>query len=132
MEPPCVMGKSVVTATGPSLAKMRLARNHRLSMVMLPVRWNTKKRRLRSIALPSIQKVDLRGRHPFTRHTHAFELPTSPSTAANERNPDKAKLKETILALRAGGWSYRQIGREVGLHWTRVGQILKASHQNGT
>jgi DNA-directed RNA polymerase specialized sigma24 family protein len=41
------------------------------------------------------------------------------------RNPDKAKLKEIILALRAAGWSYRQIGREVGLHWTRVGQILR-------
>jgi hypothetical protein len=49
----------------------------------------------------------------------------SPSTAANERNPDKAKLKETILVLREMGWSYRQIGREVGLHWTRVGQILR-------
>jgi hypothetical protein len=34
-------------------------------------------------------------------------------------------LKETILMLREMGWSYRQIGREVGLHWTRVGQILK-------
>lgn len=45
----------------------------------------------------------------------------------NQRNPDKAKLKETILALREMGWSYRQIGREVGLHWTRVGQILKSS-----
>jgi DNA-directed RNA polymerase specialized sigma24 family protein len=56
-------------------------------------------------------------------------LPISPSTAANERNPDKAKLKETILALRAAGWSYRQIGREVGLHWTRVGQIVKRALQ---
>jgi lambda repressor-like predicted transcriptional regulator len=34
-------------------------------------------------------------------------------------------MKETILALRAAGWSYRQIAREVGLHWTRIGQILK-------
>ncbi len=25
--------------------------------------------------------------------------------------PDKAKLKETILTLRAQGWSYREIGR---------------------
>jgi hypothetical protein len=54
-----------------------------------------------------------------------FDLPTSASTAADLRHPDKAKLKETILALRAAGWSYRQIGREVGLHWTRIGQILK-------
>ncbi len=66
-----------------------------------------------------------RARFPYTRHTHEFEFPVSPSTAADQRNPDKAKLKETILALRAAGWSYRQIGREVGLHWTRVGQILR-------
>jgi hypothetical protein len=38
-------------------------------------------------------------------------------------------LKETILALREMGWSYRQIGREVGLHWTRVGQILKDANR---
>jgi len=63
--------------------------------------------------------------HPFTRHTLEFELPVSASTAANKRNPDKVKLKETILALHERGWSYRQIGREVGLHWTRVGQILR-------
>jgi transcriptional regulator len=36
-------------------------------------------------------------------------------------------LKETILALRAQGWTYRQIAREVGLHWTRVGQIVRRS-----
>jgi hypothetical protein len=54
-------------------------------------------------------------------------LPVSPSKAADLRNPDKAKLKETILALREMGWSYRQIGREVGLHWTRVGQILRGA-----
>jgi DNA-directed RNA polymerase specialized sigma24 family protein len=34
-------------------------------------------------------------------------------------------LKEAILALRAQGWSYRQIAAEVGLHWTRVGQIVR-------
>jgi DNA invertase Pin-like site-specific DNA recombinase len=44
---------------------------------------------------------------------------------ADQRNPDKAQLKETILALRAAGQSYRQIGREVGLHRTQVGQILR-------
>jgi DNA-directed RNA polymerase specialized sigma24 family protein len=60
-----------------------------------------------------------------TRHTHEFDLPVSASAAANQGYPDKAKMKETILALRAEGWSYRQIAREVGLHWTRVGQILK-------
>jgi DNA-directed RNA polymerase specialized sigma24 family protein len=29
------------------------------------------------------------------------------------------------MQLRAQGWSYREIAREVGLHWTRVGQILR-------
>jgi hypothetical protein len=29
------------------------------------------------------------------------------------------------LALHEQGWSYREIGREVGLHWTRVGQIVR-------
>jgi len=68
--------------------------------------------------------VDLRGRCPFPRHTLTFELPVSPSMTAN---PDKTKLKETIRALRDLGWSYREIGREVGLHWTRVGQIVRST-----
>jgi hypothetical protein len=75
--------------------------------------------------LSTLRDTIERGRHPFTRHTHQFDLPVSASAVADLRNPDKAKLKETILVLRAAGWSYRQIGREVGLHWTRVGQILK-------
>ena len=65
------------------------------------------------------------GSRPSTRHTLQFELPVAAATVADQRNPDKQKLKETILALREMGWSYRQIGREVGLYWTRVGQILR-------
>jgi transposase len=42
------------------------------------------------------------------------------------RHPDKEKLRETILTLHAQGMSYREIGREVGLHWTRVGQIIQS------
>ncbi len=49
----------------------------------------------------------------------------SPSTTANQRCPDKAKPKETILALRAMGWSYREIARGVGLQRTKVGQIVR-------
>ncbi len=67
---------------------------------------------------------------PYTRHTLEFNLPVSPSTAANERHPDKTRLKETILALRVMGWSYREIAREVGLHWTRVGQIVRQTDYN--
>ncbi len=68
-----------------------------------------------------------RGGLPYTRHKHEFDLPVSPSTAVNQRYPDKAQLKETVLALCEMGWSYRQIGREVRLHWTRVGQIVRRS-----
>jgi hypothetical protein len=28
------------------------------------------------------------------------------------------------------GWSYRQIAAEVGLHWTRVGQIVRLADKN--
>jgi serine/threonine protein kinase len=47
------------------------------------------------------------------------------STEADLRQPNKEKLRETILTLRAQGLSYREIGSEVGLHWTWIGQILK-------
>ena len=73
------------------------------------------------------QKVDLGGYVLYTRHTHRFEIPLPPSTESDLRHPDKEKLHETILTLRAQGMSYREIGREVGLHWTRIGQILKRS-----
>ncbi|NUQ06868.1 MAG: hypothetical protein HUU31_23505 [Anaerolineae bacterium] len=36
-------------------------------------------------------------------------------------------LRETVLALREQGRSYRQIAREVGIHWTQVGQIAKSA-----
>jgi len=75
--------------------------------------------------LSPIRDKNERGRLPYTRHTHQFNLRVNPSTAADHRHPDKAKLHATILARREQGWSYREIGREVGLHWTRVGQILK-------
>lgn len=32
-------------------------------------------------------------------------------------------MREKILRLRAQGLSYREIAREIGLHWTRVRQI---------
>jgi DNA-directed RNA polymerase specialized sigma24 family protein len=46
-----------------------------------------------------------------------------PSSA--QKYSDKAEQRRVILALREQGWSYREIGREVGLHWTRVGQIVR-------
>jgi len=46
-----------------------------------------------------------------------------PSNA--QKYSDKTEQKRVILELRALGWSYREIAAEVGLHWTRVGQILR-------
>jgi hypothetical protein len=68
------------------------------------------------------------------KRDHTWDLPPSVgepssiigiSAVVYRRHPDKAQLKETILALRAARWSYREIGREVGVHFTRIGQILK-------
>jgi len=42
-----------------------------------------------------------------------------------QKFPDKSEQRRVILQLRAQGWSYREIAEEVGLHWTRVGQIIK-------
>jgi hypothetical protein len=64
-----------------------------------------------------------RGRHPFTRHTLEFELPVS--AACKRKYSDKAEQRRVIVELRVLGWSYREIAEEVGLHWTRVGQILR-------
>lgn len=69
--------------------------------------------------------VDLRGSHPYTRHKLTFELPVFPSNA--QKYTDKTEQRRVIMALRAQGWSYREIAEEVGLHWTRVGQIVKSA-----
>ena len=47
------------------------------------------------------------------------------STKSDLRNADKAKLRADILVMREHGMSYRQIAHAVGLHWTRVQQIVK-------
>jgi DNA-directed RNA polymerase specialized sigma24 family protein len=33
------------------------------------------------------------------------------------------------MQLHAQGWSYREIAAEVGLHWTRVGQIVRQTDE---
>jgi hypothetical protein len=38
---------------------------------------------------------------------------------------DKEQLRADILNLRSQGMSYRQIGKALGIHWTRVGQIAR-------
>ena len=69
--------------------------------------------------------VDLRDSVPLTRHIHRFDIAVVQSTESRLRNPDKEQLRADILTMRAKGMSYRQIAREVGLHWTRIQQILK-------
>lgn len=54
-----------------------------------------------------------------------FDIPMPASTESDRRNPDKEQLCADSLAMRANGMSYRQIAHEIGLHWTRVGQIVK-------
>jgi DNA-directed RNA polymerase specialized sigma24 family protein len=49
------------------------------------------------------------------------------SAGSNQKYLDKAEQRRVILELRVLGWSYRQIAEEVGLHWTRVRQILRDS-----
>lgn len=70
--------------------------------------------------------LDLRVSVPLTRHILQFDIPLPPSTESALRNPDKDTLRQTILDLRAKDMSYRQIAEIVGLHWTRIPQILKS------
>ncbi|MCA9884894.1 MAG: helix-turn-helix domain-containing protein [Anaerolineae bacterium] len=54
-----------------------------------------------------------------------FKVSISTSTVSNLKHPDKHKLRATMIRLRQQGKSYRQIGNSLGIHWTRVSQILK-------
>jgi hypothetical protein len=67
-----------------------------------------------------------RASNPKTRHTLEFALPLPASTITNQQVSDKAKVRETIFQLRAEGLSYREIAKVVGLHFTRIRQILLA------
>lgn len=55
-----------------------------------------------------------------------FALAQSDIAVATQRNPDKELLSATILELREQGMSYREIAQQVGLHWTRIQQIVKS------
>jgi len=70
--------------------------------------------------------VDLRVSGTLTRHKLQFDVPVPASTASDHRNPDKAQLLADILIMRERGMSYREIGAALGIHWTRVGQIVKS------
>ena len=66
-----------------------------------------------------------RGTGTLTRHIQGFAITPSPSTLARDFWPDKQLLRDRIIELRAQGLSFRRISAVVGLHWTRVAQILK-------
>lgn len=80
--------------------------------------------------MPSVQNLDLRGYVPFPRLKQPFEVAYSDDFLAKERNPDKDLLRVTVLALREQGRSYREIAQAVGLHWTRVQQIVKSAGES--
>jgi hypothetical protein len=56
--------------------------------------------------------------------TLRFELTHSRHSAPG-RLTDGQQLAQCIRMLRADGQSYREIGAALGIHWTRVGQILR-------
>ena len=58
-----------------------------------------------------------------------FELAQSDIAIAAQRNPDKALLHATIMEPREQGMSYREISPVVGLHWTRIQQIVKSHNE---
>lgn len=71
--------------------------------------------------------MDLRVSGTLTRHILRFNIPLPASTESDLRNPDKTQLRADILVMRAKGMSYRKIGVALGIHWTRVQQIVKSS-----
>lgn len=69
--------------------------------------------------------LDLRVSGTLTRHVLRFDILLPASTESDLRNPDKEQLRADILVMRESGMSYRQIAREVGLHWTRCSRLSK-------
>lgn len=66
----------------------------------------------------------LRGHVPLTRHFYTFDIPVPLSTASSLRHPDEEQLRADILMMFRRDVSYRQIGVVLGIHWTRVGQLI--------
>jgi len=54
-----------------------------------------------------------------------FDIPVAPTTLSDQRYTNKGYLKSINLEMQGSGMSYRQIGTALGIHWTRVGQIMK-------
>lgn len=73
--------------------------------------------------------MDLRGRVPYTRHKLDLTISIPQSTQSDNLYSDKEQLRTHILELRWQGMSYREIAQEVGLHWTRIQQIVNSNRE---
>jgi hypothetical protein len=63
---------------------------------------------------------------PIIRHMLNFEIPLPQSTVTKLSFSDKTLLRALVLERYEQRMSYREIGKALGLHWTRVHQIVKA------
>jgi hypothetical protein len=69
--------------------------------------------------------MDVRGVVPFPSQQRQFRVAISAYVQSRWRHPNKNTLRELVQQLRNSGLSVREIAAEVGLHWTRVGQLVK-------
>lgn len=74
--------------------------------------------------------MDLRDIVSFPSHSTEFNVLLSGNASALQRHPNKAQVREVILTLRENNLSYREISRIVGLHWTRVAQIVNTARSD--
>jgi hypothetical protein len=69
--------------------------------------------------------MDLKDGNSITRHTLNFEILLPQPTITNLSFSDKALLRTLVLEMHEQKMSYREMGTALGIHWTRVGQIVK-------
>jgi hypothetical protein len=70
-------------------------------------------------------RSNLRDGNSITRHTLNFEIPLPQSTVTKLSFSDKALLRSLVLEMHEQKMSYRDIGKALGINWTRVYQIVK-------
>jgi hypothetical protein len=68
---------------------------------------------------------NLRDGNPITRHMLDFEIPLPQSTVTKLSFSDKDLLCTLVLDMHEQKMSYREIGKALELHWTRVHQIIR-------
>jgi hypothetical protein len=70
-------------------------------------------------------KKKLRDGNPITRHMLNFEILLPQSTVTRLSFSDKTLLSTLVLEMHEQKMSYREIGKRLGLHWTRGQQIIR-------